>query len=832
MAENQQAQKQLLAIKDSLTHRAFLLFEINQIKDASQKKSYINDFEKETHIFKEQTKEINNLIGNIKQWETINSEILALDTFQRKLFDVDVIKPENNLNSQDLNKTELLDKHALDLKNLTTLFNTHNMHHTEHKTIVDNNNDFKNILTFFGLFTLGIGIIVTRLTVMAIKKTEGNMSSQAQRIRELYKISALPVSIDEQIYEILKLEAQVLDMEIGKVCEIEPEKDKNTFIHIYSIPSLNIPKGRVAKLERTFCSIAYKLEEALAINYVAKSKYKDFMCYSYSQQESYIAHQVWVKGKLFGTISFSSSHPRKTDFTEVDKELIRLMANWVSVALERKMAAEEMAKAKQMAEQANLAKSTFLANMSHEIRTPLTAIIGFSENLHGGNYTDEQKEQWTGSIVKNSTHLHQIINDILDLSKIEAGQLEIERNNISPSQILNEIDSIIGSRTREKGLTFSIEYEFPYPKTILSDPTRLKQILINLCGNALKFTSVGNIVIKSYCDKSKHLMVFEVKDTGIGMSKEQTKKIFFPFSQADSSTTRKYGGTGLGLTISKELTEKLGGEIICHSTVDEGSSFIISVNTGPLSVIEFASSLDELNSTNKTQTQEFKRLKGHILLAEDNVDNQKLIEIYAHKFGLTIDFADNGQQAIEKVTEGNYDLILMDMQMPVMGGIEAIQFLRQMGCTLPIIALTANAMTSDRDKCIQAGAEDYATKPINVEKFYEALARLLPENEMIESVAIDEDDAELNELTQKFMTKLPDMISDLNAAVESLQWDSVQSLSHILKGMGGSFGQPEITRVSAIINNNSKSKNIDGITEDMQDLNNICNTAIDVFNKK
>jgi len=833
MAQEQENKKFILDIRDNILNRAFILFKIHESNNFQERQTYFNEFEKETIFYQSSIQALNTSLDNNDQsWNSIKPVILENYTLQKKIIELMQIK--NSDNDETTHLRALLNNQSQKMIQLVKLFGSGSQRTGNNlATAKNDNNNTRNILSIFGFLTIFIGIIVTRATVKAIKVIESNMSSQGTRIRELYKISALPISIDEQIYEMLKLEAQVLDMEIGKVCKIEPEEDKNTFVHIYSIPSLNIPQGRVAKLEQTFCSIAYKQEEPLAIDHVAKSKYNKYMCYSYSKQESYIAHQVWVKGKLFGTISFSSSKPRKSELTEVDKELIRLMANWVSVALERKMAAEEMTKAKQIAEQANIEKSSFLANMSHEIRTPLTAIIGFADNLQTSNFNEEQRKKWTGSIVRNSTHLHQIINDILDLSKIEAGQLEVEKTNISPSQILNELDSIVGSQTRDKGLIFNIEYQFPYPKTILSDPTRLKQILINLCGNALKFTTEGGITIKTYCDNSKHQLIFEVIDTGIGMSSEQTEKIFQPFSQADSSTTREYGGTGLGLTISRQLTEKLGGVIQCHSQVNVGSSFIVSINTGPLSVIEFSSELSQLhNNKNQSHTEEYKLLKGHVLLAEDNTDNQNLIEMYVNKFGLDIDFANNGQIAVEKVTQEKYDLVLMDMQMPVMGGLEAIGFLRQMGCTLPIIALTANAMTSDKDKCLKAGADDYATKPINVDNFYHVLANYLPEDESNISISKNLDTEKYNKLTENFMNKLPNMIQELNDAVNHLQWDSVQSISHILKGMGGSFGHPEITRVSNIINKDTIKKNFDNIPTELQDLKIICDDALNEFQKK
>jgi len=830
MTENQLFEEHLSSIRNSIVNRAFILFKIHETSSPIKREKYFSEFQVELHNFEIAKQALNsNNDHQDHRWHSIKTAIMENHSNQEKI--ANLLRNNNQSQKEALLINKFILTQSENMTGMTKLFNFDSEHSKSHYKIVNDNNSTRNILLFFGFSTIIIGTFVTRATVRAISKSEANMISQGERIRELYKISALPISIDEQIYEMLKLEAQVLDMEIGKVCKIEPEEDKNTFIHIYSIPSLNIPQGRVAKLERTFCSIAYKREEPLAIDHVKRSEFKDYICYSFSQQESYIAHQVWIKGELFGTISFSSSKPRKAPFTEVDKELIRLMANWVSVALERKMAAEETTKAKQMAEQANVAKTNFLANMSHEIRTPLTAIIGFADSLNKGNYSEEQRDQWTSSIVRNGSHLHQIINDILDLSKIEAGQLQIEKSDISPSQILTEIDSIVGSRTRDKGLTFNIVYQMPYPKTVFSDPIRLKQILINLCGNAQKFTENGSITIKSYCDKSGHQLIFEVIDTGIGMTEEQTQKIFKPFSQADSSTTRKFGGTGLGLTISRQLAEKLGGDLICQSTIGKGSNFIISINTGPLTVIDFATDLSQLSEIKRYdhQTVEYNLLKGHILLAEDNPDNQNLISLYASQFGLSIDFADNGQQAVEKAVQQKYDLILMDMQMPVMGGLESVQMLRQMGSTLPIIMLTANAMTCDKDKCLEAGAEDYVTKPINIDKFYQVLAGYLPKDESNKNATNIDNSTELNKLTNNFMNKLPSMITELNEAVDNLHWDSVQSLSHILKGMGTSFGQPEITRISAIINKDSIKQNSKAVVKDMADLKNICDSAISDF---
>ena len=425
----------------------------------------------------------------------------------------------------------------------------------------------------------------------------------------------------------------------------------------------------------------------------------------------------------------------------------------VSMQLEATM--EQLAAASRDAQDANQAKSEFLANMSHEIRTPMTAILGYAELLAENcprqcefgrsNFADH-----AATITRNADHLLQIINDILDLSKIEAGKMEVEKVPCCPGQILEEVRSLMAIRAQPKNLQLDVESIGKIPEIIHSDPTRLRQVLINLVGNAIKFTDRGSVRVtvrllpdptgqkdpaaasgKPTCVPAAGRLQFQVIDTGIGLTPEQIGRLFQPFSQADGSTTRRFGGTGLGLSVSNRLVEMLGGRIDVESKPGVGSTFSVTVATGPLDgirLIELIRSSPSSTPVSRGETPGGRRLHGRILLAEDGIDNQRLIAILLRKAGAEVAVVENGRIAIETAMlaarEGHpFDLIFMDMQMPEIDGYSAARSLREQNYAGPIIALTAHAMTGDRDKCIAAGCSDYVTKPINRARLLEAADR-------------------------------------------------------------------------------------------------------------
>ena len=397
-------------------------------------------------------------------------------------------------------------------------------------------------------------------------------------------------------------------------------------------------------------------------------------------------------------------------------------------------------RAEEAAEAANIAKSEFLANMSHEIRTPMTAILGFADMLWDDvmccTKCAEHKTcayRITGrdaiqTIQRNGKHLIGVINDILDLSKIEAGKVEIERLRASPFDVVANVLSLMRVGTAAKNLTLDVEYVGRIPGTIQTDPTRLHQILINLLGNAVKFTETGGVrlVIRVASGTTdRPAMEFDVVDTGIGMTPEQAARVFQPFAQADSSTTRKHGGTGLGLTISKRLAGLLGGDMaIVETQPGVGTRVRLTIDPGPLQGVEWVDSAADRTveraavASRPNSASNENRLDCRILLAEDGPDNQRLISFVLGKAGAEVVVVDNGQLAVEKALlageEGRpFDVILMDMQMPVMDGYEATRTLRRAGYDRPIIALTAHTMVGDREKCLLAGCTDYATKPVD-----------------------------------------------------------------------------------------------------------------------
>ncbi|WP_298859247.1 response regulator [uncultured Gimesia sp.] len=385
------------------------------------------------------------------------------------------------------------------------------------------------------------------------------------------------------------------------------------------------------------------------------------------------------------------------------------------------------------AEASNESKSAFLANMSHEIRTPMTAILGYTEILELEANIHKMPELFMDSleiIKRNGGHLMELINDILDLSKIEANKIEIESIPCSPKKIVDEVMELVQVRAEAKGLKLEASYQFPLPVEIKSDPTRIRQILINLLGNAIKFTEVGTIRLETRLLESpgqEPQIQFTVIDQGIGMTETQMANLFRPFTQADSSTTRKYGGTGLGLTICKRLAEMLGGDITVSSEHNQGSQFSATVSSGSLENVELiqdfsAQNLQDVQASEQDKTEypatTEKSLEGlKILLAEDGPDNQRLISFILKKAGANVCLAENGEVAYQsalKSMEGGleYDIILMDIQMPIMDGYEATKKIRELGYTSPIISLTANAMEGDRQKCIDAGCNDYLKKPV------------------------------------------------------------------------------------------------------------------------
>ena len=385
-------------------------------------------------------------------------------------------------------------------------------------------------------------------------------------------------------------------------------------------------------------------------------------------------------------------------------------------------------KSKEDAEAANVAKSLFLANMSHEIRTPMNGIIGFSDLLADEDLTEEQK-RYVNLIRESGHNLLRLINDILDFSKIEAGQLDIEIIDCSLSKLLRTVESLMRPKAIEKGLELKVVESIGLPAQIRSDPTRLHQCLINLVNNALKFTEEGHVYINVSLEDRNNLpyIRFDIEDTGIGIVPDKQKIIFESFTQADNDTTRKYGGTGLGLTITKQLTELLGGELTLDSEKGKGSLFTLTIPAGV--DITKQPLLERTNIANHTDGDKkegaVNKLSGHVLVADDVKTNQLLVKLMLNRLGLEVTIAVDGNEAVQKAITHEYDLIFMDIQMPNMNGYEATKVLRKVGIKTPIIALTASALKGDDQKCIEAGCDDYLPKPLNRLELQEKILKFL-----------------------------------------------------------------------------------------------------------
>ncbi len=383
----------------------------------------------------------------------------------------------------------------------------------------------------------------------------------------------------------------------------------------------------------------------------------------------------------------------------------------------------ELESANVAATAASRVKSEFLANMSHEIRTPMIAILGFSDLLRECTSADAEVSAYVDTIQRNGKHLLTIINDILDISKIEVGKLAIEPEPCHPVALVHEVVQSMSVRASERGLSLKVVADDLQHLQVTTDAVRLRQILTNLIGNAIKFTEDGGVTVRLSLtgSESARRLVIAIRDTGIGVPREALQRLFKPFAQADSSMTRHASGTGLGLAISRRLARLLGGDVDVESELGVGSTFTVTIDPG---VVRYSDP-----SPTPPEGAPPPGLKGRVLLVEDGPDNQRLISTLLRKLGFTVDLAENGALGVEAVVqavEKPYDLVFMDMQMPVMDGYQATRRLREMGYTLPVIALTAHAMKGDRQKCLDCGCTDYATKPITKKQLAEVSSRHLP----------------------------------------------------------------------------------------------------------
>lgn len=548
--------------------------------------------------------------------------------------------------------------------------------------------------------------------------------NELRRIAELHSLRILDTPPEEPFERIVRVAAQLFDVPIVQVSLVA--EDREWFKASCGTVDTGGPR------DTAFCSHTILSPEVLVVEDAAPDpRFRESPLVVEQGVRFYAGAPLTTpSGVNLGALCVKDTHPRT--FPEAHRAALQdLAATVVDLILHRSLA--------EQANAASEAKSRFLANMSHELRTPLSAILGYADLLAAQDADPRACLPHVAAIRRSGEHLLSMVNEILDASTLESGFVEFEYLPTDPAQVLNEVVALLKPTAADRGLDLSVVYESTIPKVMRSDPARLRQVLLELVGNAIKFTERGGVTVNVRLDSGGEtgaLLVVSVRDTGIGISSDQMSRLFQPFYQADSSTTRRFGGTGLGLAIARDICRRLGGDLTAASRVGVGSEFRASVAVDPAAreALWDPAACDIRPATPPTIDAPLARCR--VLLAEDGPDNQRLIAHVLRKAGASVRIVPNGRAAIQALTvDGRidgplckpplFDLVLMDMQMPEMDGYEATRKLRDRGFDRPIIALTANAMAGDRERCLAAGCTAYLSKPVERTGLVDACMREL-----------------------------------------------------------------------------------------------------------